>query len=199
MENPKPNNKVVIYLLIGFFVVFVGSGAMLMSDTKSAANKKSVVNNSTIKQQVMEIPTPMPTKGSLVLSSESIQDSVGDTIILTVTADSLGENITAYDVIVKYDPLAFDFVKGTSLDPQFQVYSFKDESQIIMTVVKTTQSKTTSVFTEKPVLNLSFQAKKAGEHAFSILPTYNKDSTKFVNEKTEVINPETGDIKVVIE
>jgi len=146
----------------------------------------------------MVIPTSMPTKGSFNLTTEKPEIKVDDNAVLTVIADSAGENISAYDVILRYDPLVFDFVEAKSLDREFQVYSYKKDNRLSLTVVKTGQDPTPSIFVDKPVVNLVFKAKRIGDQTVSILASFEKESTKFVNEKTEVVYPAVNDVNLMV-
>lgn len=199
MENQQ--SKLFIYLLVGFFAVFVGTGIFLLVSNNNQDNQKQQTGTPTtltLKQEEMMIPTQMPTKGSLKLISESPEVVVDNDFNLNIVADSAEENISAYDVLMSYDPLAFDFVEAISLDSAFQVYSYKKDNRLSLTVVKTSQDATASIFKDKPVIKLTFKPKKIGQFAFAILPSFDKESTKLVNEKTEVISPEVNEINLIV-
>ena len=199
MDNIQEKNKIFIYLLVIFFAIFIGSGIFLLVNKKTANKEQQSVSTQTIKQEELLIPSEIPKKGLVNLKATgSGPYLLTDQLIIDLFADSNGENVTAYDVLVKYEPLAFDFIKAVSLDQAFQVYSFKKDDRLTLTVVKTSQDQTPSVFVEKPVVRLSFKPKKSGEFDFAILNSFNKETTKFVNEKTEVIYPKVNKIKLTV-
>ncbi len=199
MDNIQEKNKIFIYLLVIFFAIFIGSGIFLLVNKKTANKEQQSVSTQTIKQEELLIPSEIPKKGLVNLKATgSGPYLLTDQLIIDLFADSNGENVTAYDVLVKYDPLSFDFIQTVSLDQAFQVYSFKKDDRLTLTVVKTSQDQTPSVFVEKPVVRLSFKPKKSGEFDFAILNSFNKETTKFVNEKTEVIYPKVNKIKLTV-
>jgi len=199
MDNIQEKNKIFIYLLVIFFAIFIGSGIFLLVNKKTANKEQQSVSTQTIKQEELLIPSEIPKKGLVNLKATgSGPYLLTDQLIIDLFADSNGENVTAYDVLVKYEPLAFDFIKAVSLDQAFQVYSFKKDDRLTLTVVKTSQDQTPSVFVEKPVVRLSFKPKKSGEFDFAILNSFGKETTKFVNEKTEVIYPKVNKIKLTV-
>ena len=50
----------------------------------------------------------------------------------------------------------------------------------------------------KKSTKLNFKPKKSGEFDFAILNSFGKETTKFVNEKTEVIYPKVNKIKLTV-
>ncbi len=200
MENSQSNNKIFVYLLTGFFIIFIVSGLFLLRSSRSSINNQGeTATTNTLQQEKMIIPTSFPTKGFLSLTTATGEATLNSNVEFEIIADSEGENISAFDVILRFDPLAFDFIKATSLDPVFQIYPYKKDNRLSLTAVKTSQGFTPSIFADKPVIKITFKAKKVGEFPFAILSSFDKESTKFVNEKTEVINPEVNDINLVVQ
>lgn len=189
-----------MYLLVVFFAVFVGSGIFLLMSNKPTVQSENqeVATTSTVQQEKMIIPTLMPTTGSLKLMTETPEVTMEKDIDLNIVADSGGENISAYDVLVTYDPLAFEYVETVSLNNNFQAYSYKKDNRLTLTVVKTSQDLTPSIFKEEPVIKLTFKPKRIGQYSFGILSSYDRETTKFVNEKTEVVNPEVNEINLIV-
>src|SRR3989338_10494971 len=143
MEN---KNKIFIYLLVIFFAGFVGSGIFLLTSNKKTTSNEQAVSTSTVQQKNVIFLTPMPTKGFINLENNSAVNKVNNPVDLSLMADSNGENVTAFDTLISYDSLAFDFNQAISLDPAFAVYSFKKENYLTLTVVKTSQDQTPSIF-----------------------------------------------------
>lgn len=200
-ENQEQNkNKFFMYLLVVFFAVFVGSGIFLLVSNKPTAQnqEQGAVTTSTVQQEKMIIPTSMPTTGSLKLITESPEVTMEKNVDFNIVADSAGENISAYDVLVAYDPLAFEYVEAVSLDSNFQAYSYKKDNRLTLTVVKTSQDLTPSIFKNTPVIKLTFKPKKLGQYEFTILSSYDRETTKFVNDQTEVVNPELNEVNLIV-
>jgi len=190
MEN-TPNNKIYVYILAIFFAVFVGSGVFLVMNNKKINNKEQAATT-------VITPTSMPTKGLINLKNNSTVNKVNSPVNLSLVADSNGENITAFDVVVSYDPVSMDFVKADSNNSSFKVYSYKKDNRLTLTVVKTGLSGEQSVFKGEEIIKLVFQPKAKGSFSFKILTSFEKETTKFVSEKTEVIYPGVNEIMVKV-
>src|SRR3989338_2826919 len=137
MEN---NNKIYTYLLIIFFAAFVGSGIFLLTSNKKTTGNEQAVSTSTIQQKNVIFPTPIATKGFINLENNSDVNQVNNPVDLNLMVDSNGENVTAFDTVISYDPISFDFVKADSINPDFKIYSYKRNNRLTLTVVKTGQN-----------------------------------------------------------
>ncbi|MBI5122670.1 hypothetical protein HZA75_02305 [Candidatus Roizmanbacteria bacterium] len=195
MEN---KNKIFIYLLVIFFAAFVGSGIFLLTSNKKTTSNEQAVSTSTIQQKNVIFPTPIPTKGFINLENNSAVNQVNNPVDLNLLVDSNGENVTAFDTVISYDPVSFDFVKVDSFNPNFKVYSYKRNNRLTLTVVKTGQNNIETIFNGKTVAKLVFQPKTKGNFTFAVLSSYGQETTKFVNEKTEIIYPGTNELKVTV-
>ncbi len=196
MDNTKQtnaNNRIYIYLLAAFFVVFIATGVFLLISNKPTASQGA--QTATLKEQPITLPTAVPTRGFVNLSEASQSAGI---VTFNVVADSDGENISAYDVQIGYDPLAFDFQSAVSIDPSFQIYPFHKDKLLTLTAVKATQDQSPSIFTNKPVIKLNFRSKKTGSYSFAVLSSVGKETTKFVNTKTQIIKPEVNQINVIV-
>ncbi len=197
MEN---NNKIFIYLLVIFFAAFIGSGIFLLTSNKKTTNNEQAVSTSTIQQKNVIFPTSMPTKGFINLENNSTVNvnKVGSPVELNLLVDSNGENVTAFDTVISYDQVSFDFVSSDSVNPNFKVYSYKRDNRLTLTVVKTGQNDIGTIFKGEVIIKLVFQPGVKGNFTFAVLSSYGKETTKFVNEKTEIIYPGTNELKVIV-
>ncbi len=191
MEN-NPKNNIFVYILVIFFAVFVGSGVFLMMNNKKINNKEQAATTSNV------IPTTMPTKGFINLKNNSTINKVNNPLNLGLAVESNGENVTAFDVVVSYDPVSVAFVKADSSDKNFKVYSYKKDNRLTLTVVKTGLSSNPSVFKGEEIIKLVFNPKTKGNFSFKVLDSFEKETTKFVNEKTEIIYPGVNEIKITV-
>lgn len=199
MENttPTPNNKIFVYILALFFVVFVGSGVFLAMNNKKPADKEQAATTD-VTQEEQAVPTIKMTKGLINLKNDSVFYDINSPINLSLVADSNGENVTAFDTVISYDPLSIDFVSADSSDPNFKVYTYKKDNRLTLTVVKTSLGNDPSIFKGEEVAKLVFTSKAKGSFSFKVLPSFDKETTKFVNEKTEIIYPGVNEITVKV-
>lgn len=202
MKNKK--NKIFIYFLVIFFAFFVGTSVFLViSNKKNPAKNQPQQASATysIKEEKLNIPTTVPSRGliNLKLTDTNVSNFVnGNLVNLTLTGDSDNEDVTAFDVLINFDPLAFDFVSAQSTLPLFKIYSFVKNNRLTLTVVKTSLDKIPTVFKETSLANLVFKSKKTGRYNFGILPSSGQETTKFVNTKTEIIYPSINSINVTV-
>lgn len=197
MNIMNTNNRIYIYPLVVFLAIFVGTGIFLIISNKKTLPKQEAVSTLSIKQKKMVIPTLIPTKGFINLKNNSAVNKINSPINLSLIADSDGENVTAFDTIISYDPVSFDFVKADSVNQNFKIYSYKGNNSLTLTVVKTGQNSIT-IFKGEAVARLVFQPKAKGNFAFTILSSSGKETTKFVNDKTRIINPKVNQVKVTV-
>jgi len=198
MENNQSNKKIFIYLLIMFFAFFIGTSIFLILNNKPQPPSE---------KETATAPTVIPpaevksTKGalSLILDQEDKTSFPKDKeITINLEADSMEKNISGYDVVISYDPLAFEFVKATSLLTDFNIYSYKKESYLAFVGTKTLQSQAPSVFDKTKIMSLIFRPLKAGQFDFVLKPVINKDNTNFITDETETLNPALNELKVEI-
>ncbi len=193
MDNTQGKNKIFVYLLVIFFAIFIGTGIFLVAN-----NKKTTINEQAASTSI--IPTTEPTQGSLNLKieNEEISLSTDKELKIDLIADSNEKNIIGYDLVLSYDPLAFDFVKATSDLADFKIYSYKRDGYLSFLATKTLQSQTSSVFTQTKIASLVFKPIKAGKFSFSLKPLMGKDKTDLVTDKTEVLNPKLNELEIEV-
>lgn len=216
MENTEETqkNKIFKYLLVVFFAVFIGTGIFLLISNKSKTPKEKIstvrvedTNNSNTNfptESTAVIPTAEPTTsltvttGSMSLETDlpGAQMKVGDMVELSLYADSMGKNIVGYDVVIYYDSLAFDFLRGISSLLDYNIFTYKKGRYFTITGLKTLQSAPSPMTKANKLATLTFKSTKAGKFEFSLKPSNDKDKTDLITDKTEILMPELN--KVVI-
>lgn len=189
----ESNNNVFKFILIAVFIILVVFGGFLIFKN-SKPNKETAVT-STNESPTM---TPVPLRGMINIAEDISEIKIKNQVNLKLTADSNGENVTAFDTLISYDPVAVDFVRADSVNPDFKVYSYNKDNNLTLTVAKTNLGNNPSIFAGVDVVKLIFKPKTTGTISFKILPSSGKETTKFVNEKTEIISPNVNEISVVV-
>lgn len=188
MENNQSNNKIFIYLLVVFFAFFAGTNIFLLVNNKSQPpSEKEMVATST--EGALNLFLDQEGKASFPKDKE---------IIINLKADSMEKNISGYDVVLSYDPLAFEFIKATSLLTDFTIHIYKKDNYLTLLGTKMLQSQTQSVFDKTKIVSLVFKPLKAGQFDFALEPSFNKDKTDFITDETEILNPALNELKVEI-
>jgi hypothetical protein len=224
MENDQEKNKIFKYLLVVFFAVFIGTGIfMLLSGRPKNPNEKistvRVTDTQKINNNGVDFPeettaiiptaatvstvgatiTTVPSSTSMTLETDlpGGKMKVGDMIELSLFADSNGKNIVGYDVVMSYDSLAFDFLRGLSSLSDYHIYTYKKGHFFTITGLKTLQSSPSPMTKANKLATLTFEATKTGQFEFSLLSSNDKDKTDLITDKTEVLIPTLN--KVVVE
>jgi hypothetical protein len=190
----EKSKTVLIYLLVIFLAIFVGTSIFLIFNNKKSPSVKKTTGT------VVTIPTVKPTEGSLNLISEKekISLSADKEVIINLVADSNEKNIVGYDLVLSYDPLAFTFVNATSNITDFQIYTYKRDNYVSFLAAKTVQSQTQVVFTQTKIASFVFRPLKTGKFNFSLKPLIGKDKTDLVTDKTEVFSPKLNELKIEV-
>jgi hypothetical protein len=204
MENQQNSNKKMVYLLVVFFAVFAGTGLFLMGRGPSElATKDSSAGDGSaiIKQDNMVIPTSAPTVGSISITGEETYP-LSDNLVIGLSASSNDENVVGYDVVLYYDPEAFEFVAATSTLPDFTIYPKDNKNYLFLTAVKSVGVDSTTVLgneaSESAIANLTFKPLKTGNYNFSLRQSAEEEKTQLVTDQTEVLNPALSDLAVEI-
>src|SRR3989338_7238973 len=148
MENNQGKNKIFVYLLVIFFAAFVGTSIFLVLNNKKPLSEKEAITTT------ITVPTVKPTQGSLNLKlfgKEEISLSTDKELKIDLVADSNEKNIVGYDLVLSYDPLAFDFVKATSNLADFNIFSYKRDNYLSFLATKSLQSQTSAVFAQTKI------------------------------------------------
>ncbi len=190
MDNQNPNKKLILILVFSLlfiiFIIFLIVSGWLFFSVKKQTTEIKRPAQSTILTPTVSIQK----KAAFELKTlDNITHSVGQPLTLQIIADSGGEEIVGFDVLLTYDSLAFDFIEASSLLPDFKVYSYKKENYISLTAIKSLQSKAPSVFKNEPVIKVDFIPKKAGLFKFVMEERIGKETAGLVNTKTERITP----------
>ena len=210
MENQEGNKKIFKYLLVVFFAVFVGTGLFLLMSNKSKISPEII---STVKVDfpeedttVVVVPTvPSATENAATTAAGSMtletdlpdgQMKVGDMVEISLLADSGGKNIVGYDVVIYYDPLAFNFLRGLSKLSDYNIFTYKKGRYFTITGLKNLQSAPSPMTKANKLAALTFEATKAGKFEFELKQSNEKDKTDLITDKTEVLVPTLNQVMV---
>lgn len=188
------NNKTLTYLLIAFLVVFVVTGVFMFFSNKKT---ESIVSNESISPAVSEETTQTktePTEGLMKLVLDKGSYMKGEKVSINLEADSGDKSVVGYDVVLSYDPMAFEFVNATSSLVDYKLYSYKKENYLTLTAVKNLSSASSPL--KSRIATLVFNPIKSGEYSFSLEASINSEKTNMVTDKTEVLSPELNEVMI---
>lgn len=203
METGNKNNKVMIYLLVVFFALFVGTSIFLLVNNKSQTSSEKEIETtptSVEEQEASAVSFEEEKQGSLDLTidTETTSFPINKEITVGLKAGSMEKNIVGYDVVIVYDSSAFEFVKATSLLADFNIYTYKNDGYLSLLGTKIPQSKTPSVFNETKIVNLVFKPLKAGQFDLSLKTSFDKDKTDLITNETEVLVPALNELNIEV-
>lgn len=153
-----------------------------------------VMSRQNVKRQETNVVVPTSTtapvrsnnpRGSLTLrdTGRSSVFKKGDTIPLTVIADSFQMPIVGYDVVVQYDPDTVAYKNVNNLQKEFDVVPAVQANRVILTGIKKLEIKEGTKFSSTPLAELTFEATSEGPAAFSIV--FEKGKTNDSNLMTD--------------
>lgn len=191
-EQKKKFPPTLAILLIALLIVLV---VFLYANRQQLNNQSSSVM---VKKIESPSPAELPTALTLSLDKSQTGFSVGKPIVVTVHADSHEEDVVGFDLLVTYDQTAFSFVKAQAADSAFSLYPRNSSTHLSVTGIKKPTIKDDKPFANTPLLTLTFQPKKQGSYKFVLTPKIGRETTKLVNDKTQVFNPTVESLTVTV-
>lgn len=141
---------------------------------------------------------PYPTKGQFFLKLRGTQSvQIGTPFILDLYATSGKDTVAGYDVILSYDMQAIERQSVQNLVSAFRIFTYNRGNHVSISATKSIQITEPIRFNETPLLSFTFLPKTKGSYLFSLKPQGN-ESSKLVNEATEVSYPEVIDMRLEI-
>ncbi|GAB4219823.1 MAG: hypothetical protein Fur009_7690 [Candidatus Microgenomates bacterium] len=185
----KKQEKILAVIFVFLLIFFIG---LLFLIFNNKSDQK--INNKTANNLIS--PTNFPTQGKISLIAKNKVYNLRDSIVIDILGDSISENISAYDVILSYDK-NLEFIKAESVFPDFQIFTNKIKNGVVLTVGKISQNNIS--FNNQKILSIYFKAKTTGGFFIKIEKENQGYSTKFVNDKTQILNPEINSLKINVQ
>lgn len=125
---------------------------------------------------------------------------IGQKSTLVIFADSKGELITGFDLILNYDKNFFKIDKVVSLINEYQIFEIVKEEFIKITGIKKIENKTLTIFKDTPLVEIDLIPLRQGETniTFDYNPKKTNDSNLINNKSQDILN-EVRNIAVEIE
>lgn len=194
VQTNKPSPMVIVggglilVLLVVFFILM----------RKPGTNQK--IENTQNNQQAV-VPTAKPTVtrfGKLDISTSTANVTDGQDVIVVISGDSMGKEIVGYDSLIVYDKSALTLQSAKSAIVDFTIFKFDRPSHLSLTAVKNLNSKTPTVLNKTPMVELVFKAVKPGTFSIVLQSDIDKESTKMVDEKTNILYPNLSSVMITV-
>lgn len=194
VQTNKPSPMVfigggLVLVLLLIFFVFLRKPSMNQNTENTQNNQQAVV--STAKPTIARL-------GGLDISSSLTNITSGQDVTVVISGDSMEKEIVGYDCLVTYDKSALTLQSTKSIITDFSLFKFDRPSHLSITSVKNLNSKTPTVLNNTPMAELVFKATKPGTFSIEIKSEIGKESTKIVDEKTNVLYPNLSSVMITV-
>lgn len=128
-------------------------------------------------------------QSSMQIQTNKAAYSLSEKVLIKVVANSAGEVVRAFDVLIEYDPefLSLTNKKSPALS-DFTYYGSNSAKLLQVSAVQKPESKTQQVFADTSLFELEFTPKKAGKTSFKIVFVPNSTTeSNLINEKSNDI------------
>ena len=190
------NTKHVVMFVLGLAGLFV-LGIFFISITKTSGPKNKGLQTQV--SQTFNEESSREKSGYFRLSTpETSGISVGQTLLIEISLDTNGKDLTGYDALVSFDSENFEVQSAQSEIKGFEVYKKVEEGLIKLTGIKGPSSEEEAVFAGETAVKLALLPKKSGTYQIALLESKDKSKSKFVDSETNVYYPGLNSISVVV-
>ncbi len=182
---------ILILAFLGFAWFIFNNQYDLVSRLRDLNIVKDIGNQTTFKSAK---------KGSLTIKSKEDlrRYRVGQPINLQVFADSAGEDIISFDVIVEFDKQAFAKPTISTNLARYIIVTAERDDYISITAAQSPGSDERSIFEDDEVMSMIFNPVKAGKYNISIVSKKGEESTGFISTNSQSLLPQTATFKVEV-
>jgi hypothetical protein len=186
-------------LLILALVLLVASIVGYSMSSRIQSNQNSAETRNVIKPSIVPTLIPYPVKGLFALKAQSglVSGKVGDSFVIDLIATSGTDTVAGYDAILSYDKTAFERQSVQNKQDTFRIFTYERGAHVSISGTKNLQVTEPVRFKDTILLSFTFRAKQKGSYTFSLKAVAN-ESSKLVNETTQVSYPEVSDFRLEI-
>lgn len=198
MEEKNGNG---LFYLASFSLVFLGFIVFVF--TLMLKNKPRVAPPGQLTdQRKTATPSLAKRRGFLTLKTKDSKTSYErkDAITLTVFADSVGENISGFDLVLNYPAGIVSYSEKKNLEAgDFDLFGGAKNGKLVLTGVKKLNAQKPSVFQETPLVELMFKPVSTGKAVFTFeaVPDSKKDSNLITDTNEDVLG-QTASVEIFI-
>lgn len=192
----KHPNYTVFIVVLAVLAIGVWLTSVSLYQQKKQREEIPVVAVTSVPE--LDSQSTVSTQGIMALQQKNDRVATGQSVEVTVSLDSDKKDVVGYDVLLKYDPDAVDFVNTSSLIPSFSAVPVARDGLVSVTGYKALGANDPTVFSNTPVLRFVFTAKQKGTHTFSVLPSSGKQKTRIIDVDLNRLSPRTTSLQVEI-
>ncbi len=176
------HKKVTFALIAGFFLILIILTVLFPQVRQLITNENQSGSKSNKTNQD-------PKLSSITIKTDKNSYAVNENIVVTISANSSGQVIQAFDLIMSYDPQFTTLGKQRkNFRDDFYYFGTHTPKQVRIAAVQKESTSQDIVFENEPLIELQFKAVKAGKATFSM------DVTPETTFDSNLLNKENKDI-----
>ncbi|NMB84303.1 hypothetical protein GYA28_03360 [Candidatus Roizmanbacteria bacterium] len=196
MEEERVDYRAIFLLLgIGILIVVV----MVFRSFNQTKDQKNTVSDKQSDVAKVAIVSKKKTGYIKINPRNGFSYKVGDTLSLLVKADSLGNDVSGFDILIGYSQDAFSLTGVSDLSTMFKSYPLKKNNLLIVTGTKKLQVNSNSVLKGEDIVEVNLACLKKGQYSFTLLTTSDKEKTQMVNAESKIVYPDLNQIQIKVE
>lgn len=190
----------VIALLAAAAAIWFSIGSTMNKLTEQAdkKNQPSPVPTVTEPQEVHKQPAALPGGTMRLQSLDGSVGQIGKPVTVAVIADSAGDDIVGFDVLVDYNEGQFEFRSATVNASGFKIATSTQKGVLAVSGYKTLGEKNTAVFNNTQIATITLVPKQTGSFRIAPVSSVGKATSKMVTAAKQIILPELDSVNVVI-
>src|SRR3989338_9028727 len=148
-------------------------------------------------QRFFPEPSKSNASGEMSFITDKGRYKTGKPFTIQIIGNSIGRAIVGYDMILEFDSSSLEIAQIASAHEDFQIFTYKNPGQEIITGTKYPSSSTKTFF-EGEILTLTVIPQKKGILTLSLVSERGKEKTQWVDGETNIIYPRVGYITLDI-
>jgi hypothetical protein len=173
-----------ILILFIIFLVFLATKRE-KTTIQSKANGEQTEMITRVSKPVSS-PTPMIYDVTMELTKKDglITHRFGQELVIILTADSKGRDVTGYDALVGFDTSKVQLKSVKSLVSDMTIYKYEKDNMVQITGTKSLSSTSLVFFNRTPILEYTFQPIQQGTAIFEIIDVKGKAKSQIVDSRS---------------
>lgn len=196
----KDNSHTYYLVFAGVGFLFVLIVAYMLYSLNKSPGLSNVPTSVTGGPQITTEPTlaVYPKKGVVLFKASATEVKSGQTIRVTVNANSEGMPITGFDLLLSYDNNVVEYKSARSLVRGITLSPFNNGSYVTLTGFADNPSGQPPVFNTNDIIELTFVAKTTGNPNFAAQPVL-KNAERGITERSRIIDSNNNNYEPLLD
>lgn len=193
MDDQYTKHRLFFGILVGCFTLFLLAVGSFFIVTKGVLLKNTSSDESNFTQTKKETPENAAALKILTKEKKNLYKQ-GETITFIVTGSSKNQQVTGYDVVIRYDPVYLKFLALNNSNPEFQVLHNQEDYRLMVTGFTQLQDVKATTLSQTPLFEINFQSQQPGTAKLNIeyVPKSTKTSNLTNNKAVNILESVKG-------